>query len=226
MTWRIESRWNRGFTLLEVIIAIALFAIIGAAVAGTMGQMTKLTKKIKLKETTVMSGQVALDRIERDLQMAFNEKVLHSPSFFKASNVGAGPEATFSFLDSDIKTLFEQRTPGLLFAHYFTERDDNGTVKILRATAPSYVGENIKNEPGRLLATGVLEWTLEYYDAQNDLWHSDWDTSAAQTLNTFPKAVRVTIKTVDINLPKEDWKDKALILSTEFLVLNESEIKR
>jgi prepilin-type N-terminal cleavage/methylation domain-containing protein len=217
---------NKGFTLLEVLVSIAIFAIIGASVASTMGQMTKLTKKIKLKEVTVMTGQIALDRIQRDLQMAFHEKVQKSPCFFKASNVGAGPELTFSFIDSELKTLFQSRTPGVVLAHYFTERDDNGTVKILRASGPLYLGENIRNESGSVIATGVLEWTIEYYDVQNDLWHANWDTAAPQTLNAFPRAVRLTLKTVDPLMPKELWKERALTLSTEFLVLNESEIRK
>lgn len=221
-----SMRSTKGFTLLEVLIAIAIFGIIGVAVASTMGQMAKLTKKIKLKEVTIMTGQVALDRIERDLQMAYDEKVRTSPCVFKASNVGAGPEVIFSSFDSELKTLFQARTSGILLVRYFTERADDGTLKILRSAGPLYLGDKIKNESASIVATGVLAWTLEYYDSQNDLWHSDWDTAQPQTLNSFPKAVRLSIKTADTNLPKEQWKDRSLRLTTEFLVLNESEIKK
>ncbi len=87
---------NSGFTLIEILVSIAIFAVIATGLASTMSQMNKLTAKLRIKEATVMSGQIALDRITRDFQMAYNERVQHSPSLFKASDVGAGPEITFS----------------------------------------------------------------------------------------------------------------------------------
>jgi hypothetical protein len=145
--------------------------------------------------------------------------------FFKANNVGAGPELTFSFLDSELKVLFETRTAGVQLVRYFVEKAENGTLNLLRATGSLFEGENIRNTPGSLVATGVLDWKIEYYDAQNDLWHAEWDTASPQNIGAFPKAIRLSLKTVDPALPQTSWKDKALNLSTEFLVLNESEVR-
>ncbi|MDB5036883.1 MAG: ral secretion pathway protein GspJ [Bacteriovoracaceae bacterium] len=220
----LRSQFQKGFTLLEILVSIAIFAIIAAGIAGTMNQMTKLTKKLKVREATILSGQIALDRLQRDLQMAYNEKTQHSPSLFKATNIGTGPEITFSFFDTDIKILFKKRTSGVMLAHYSLEKDDNGTLKLLRAEGPLYLADKIKDEHSSILASGILDLKVEYYDARNDLWQDNWDTAAPATVGAFPTAVRVTITTVNPEIPRDEWKAKNLKLSTEFLILNESEV--
>ena len=74
-----------------------------------------------------------------------------------------------------------------------------------------------------MLATGVLDLKMEYYDAKNDLWQTTWDTDAPATIGAFPKAIRVTIQAIDPTIAKDKWKDQSLILMTEFPVLNETE---
>ncbi len=215
----------RAFTLVEVLVSITIFSIMAVAIAGTIKQIGQITRKVKSRDSTVMSAQVAMARLERDLQLAYNEKLQRTPCLFKSRNVSAGPELTFSVFDSDIKILFRTRTPGVLIVRYYLEKEDDGTMRLMRAEAPLHVGDKIDNQPGSPIATGLTEWKMEYYDGRNDLWSQEWDTSAPTAAGTFPKAARIIFKSVDPSLPKDQWKAKSLMLMTDLIVLNEVEAR-
>jgi len=218
---RVHGR--RAFTLMEIVASISLFSVIALGIASAIRDTAKLSRKLKSREARTLSGQIALDRLQRDLQAAFNERLQNSQTIFKSRNIGAGPELTFSYFDSSIKTLFERRTPGIKVAQYSVENVEGGGLNLYRAEVPLYQGEEIDDAPQRLIASGVMEWELEFYDARNDKWMKEWDTKSRTALNYFPKAVRVILETVDDKLPPDKWKDKSIRFETSFVILNELE---
>jgi len=214
---------NKAFTLLELLAAIALFSVIALGIANTLRDTSKLLGKLQVRAASTLSGQLALNRLQRDLQMAFNEKLQNSPTLFKATETSSRPELTFSFFESPIKTLFVRRTPGIKVAKYTMERADNGTHNLYRSLAPLYGAADIDSTRKQLVAQGVLNFKIKYYDARNDRWLDRWDTSDKATLGYFPKAVQINIQTVDPALPKEQHKKKSLSFQTSFMLLNELE---
>ncbi len=213
-----------GFTLLEVLVSIFLFAIMTMAIVSTMRQTTWLTGKLKVRTSSTLSVEIAMERLQRELQMAFNEKIQGDKTFFKVRETSGAQELTFSYLDSEIKTYISRRSPGLMVARYRLEREEGKeTFKILRAEIPLFDADKLDQQKGHILAEGVLSFKLEFFDARNNAWKKEWDTARKDTTPNFPKAAKVEIETVDTNLPSTEWKDKALKLSTAFLILNELE---
>jgi len=221
-----RSRSRRGFTLLEIIASIALFSIMVVGIASTLGETNRISSRLQIRQKTVASGQIALDRLRRDLQMAFNENVQRSPSFFVVREVGAGQEMTFSYLDSPIKTLFSNRTPGILFASYSLETAGDGTYNLIRSETPLWNAERIDESPSQVLARGILGWRLEMYDFRNDEWIPSWDSAGAQTGGYYPLAVRIRLEVTDPSLPPEQRASRGLVYQTAVMLLNEYMVRR
>ncbi|MBN8555984.1 MAG: hypothetical protein J0L93_11105 [Deltaproteobacteria bacterium] len=207
---------------MEILAALFLFAVMTIGISSTMRETTILTRKVSSREATASSAIIATDRLQKDIQMTFNEPPI---SIFKLLEGGVGSEVTFSFLDTPIKTLFERRTAGLIMANYHLEKVDDGSYKLLRSEVPYYNYEKLRDAPSQIIAEGVLKFRIEAYDHRNDRWLKDWDNKGPNTNGYFPKAVRLLIETVDTSLPKDEWQKKSLTITTDFLILNEIETR-
>lgn len=216
---------RKGFTLLEIVASIFLFSIMTLAIASTMRETGRLTSRVKTREAKTLSIMIALDRLQRDLQMAYLSRNRMDPSGFKLTDGNLGSELLFSYLDSPVKTLYQRRTPGLNFASYKLEKEDNGTFKLIRTEVPFYAKEKMNDAIPQLLASGLLQFKMEAYDIRNSRWLKEWDDKGPATGGYSPVAVRITLEAVDPSLPKEQWKDKSLKIETDFVVLNELEQK-
>lgn len=220
---RINSSSKRGFTLLEIIAAIGLFAVMTLGVVSSLQEMNRLTLKLKSRQASVFSGALAMERLERDISMAYNERIRKSQSFFKWKESSAGPELSFSTFDSELRTLVTRRSPGIIAVRYRLEKEDNGAFTLIRSEAPFNNFEKIDLIKGQSIATGIVKLEYSFYDSQNDLWKKDWDTAAPGNPGVFPKAVKITIESVDPEIPSADWRKKSVHYETTVLVLNEIE---
>lgn len=214
---------THAFTLLEIVAALTLFSLLALGIVHALQENSSLTKKIKQRQATTLSGQIALERLERDLEQAYDERLQGSLTFFKSRESSQGPELSFSFLESPLHTLFERRTSGISALRYTLEKSDNGTLNLLRTSLPLHEKEKIQQSPAQLLATGVLKWELEFYDPRQDLWQKEWDSRSRNTAGRFPLAIRLALETVDPKVLEKDWKQKSLRFETEIMVLNEIE---
>lgn len=215
------------FTLLEILASIFIFAILTLGIASTMKQTTSLTKRVKSREAKTMSSVIALDRLQRELGMAYYGGRVTFPEhvLFKLSEASLGSEIVFSVIDSPIKTLVQRRSPGLLIVQYKLEKEENGTMRLVRLEVPFYDKAKLSEANAQTLATGILQFKLEAYDHRNDRWLKEWDDRGPTTGNYIPKAVRVMLESVDPELPKDQWRSKSFKLQTEIIVLNEWETR-
>lgn len=215
----------KAFTLIEVIASITIFAVIVVGVAFALKQVNRIGSRVKERQASVLSGQLVFDRLQRELSMAFDEKLQASPSLFVLREISNGPELTFSYLDSPSKTLFETRTPGLKIASYTLEKAKNGLFRLIRSETPIYRSDQIAESPSQVLASGVMSWKVECYDRRNDQWREDWDSAGTTTGGYFPYAVRIELEVVDPEVKAEERKSKSLLYRTSILVLNEYEMR-
>lgn len=216
---------TRGFTLLEILASLFIFAVMTIGIASTMKQTTSLARRVKSREAKTMSAMIALDRLQRELQMAYHENLQRTATLFKLTDGSSGAELTFSLLDSPINPLIERRSPGVIIVDYRLEKEEKGTFKLLRKEVPYYEKDKLNEATPQVLASGLLQFKLEAYDYRNDRWVKDWDDKGPSTGGYFPKAVRVILEAVDTDLPSEQWKDKSFKVETELMVLNELETR-
>ena len=69
-----RSRHKRGFTLLEVIVSIAIMAVIGGLTWMTMQSSLKLREVLIHQDTVSRSARVSMDQLKREIKVAFLTK--------------------------------------------------------------------------------------------------------------------------------------------------------
>jgi prepilin-type N-terminal cleavage/methylation domain-containing protein len=71
MTMRTRTHPQTGFTLIEIMLALALMAFVTSLLWGTFAQTAKVKKRIEEAQDRTHSVRVALMRMSREIEMAF-----------------------------------------------------------------------------------------------------------------------------------------------------------
>lgn len=213
----------KAFVLVQLIASIALFAIIMVGISSMMGETSRLTRKLTERQESVTAAQIVLARLQRELSQAFHELSPRAQTLFIARPSREGTELIFSYLDSPLKPLFENRTPGIRMAAYSLERDRNTALKkLMRSEVPWYRSEEIELATPAVMATGIISWDFEFYDLQRDRWVPAWDSIGQEFDGDFPYAIRIRLEVVDPAIEDETQiAQKSLVYQTAFRVFNQ-----
>lgn len=192
----------RGVTLLEIMVALGVLALIGTLIYGALDGMAKSREGITRIGDRYLQGRTALARITRELQSAFVSAHLPvNPALITRSTVFLGTDQ--SNMDRLDFTTFSHRRLARN-AHesdqseisYFTSRDPNvsGKMDIVRREDASIDLEPTKGGPVLVLAEDVSELEFRYFDPMTQQWTDSWDSSAAAgQLGRLPSQVKVSL---------------------------------
>lgn len=219
MKFNFES--SRAFVLIQLLAAITLFAVIMLGISSMMSETTRLTRKLKERQESVMSAQSVISRLQRELTQAFDEQNRRGKTLFIARGASEGTELIFSYLDSPIRPLFENRTPGIKVVAYSLERARNSKVKkMLRSEVPLYDSDKIEQAVSAVVARGIVSWEFQFYDKRRDRWVDEWDSLDREFNGDFPAAIKLKLEAID---PKADEavENKSLVYQIAFNVLNQ-----
>ncbi len=187
----------RGFTLLEVIIAMAITAAIGAMTLGAFRQVDRAGEIARAQGDRYAAARLALTRLTRETSMAFLSE------HYDRSRLRERP------------TLFQGREDELLFttfAHQRLARDaresDQAVVEYTLAADPEHPGQEalfrrekprIDEEPERggrrdLVADHVSGFRIRYWDARRKDWVREWSTRSTERAAELPSRVRFELE--------------------------------
>ncbi len=196
-------RSDRGFTLLEVLVALALLVILSAALYGTYFSLMRGREIAVVKMEARRELSTTLDQLNRELSAAFyntNNKRLHfvveDRDFF------GKPASTLDF------TFIAPPVGGTLPASdqvraIYTAGEKDKKLTLARQAQDLYMKVDSLPYPQMMELEGFL---VECYDGNE--WVRTWDTVLNSTL---PKAVRVTLmvkdgeKTVNFSTTTKLW---------------------
>lgn len=174
-----------GFTLLEIVVALAIVAVIFAGLYGTYHGALESTEAVESGRELDQAGRLVLSRLAADLQSLYlfksgetaesSSSTPGSESFGPAS--GARPVAEFA---TTAHLGFEETSPGqgINRVSYVLakEAEDDRYYRLLRLETP-YADLGVKSQQTSLeLADMVEELVLTYVDADGRRlpgWNSD-----------------------------------------------------
>ena len=175
LTNLLKERNNRGYTLVEMLIAIAIVAIITSSISAAIMQSISVSAANKNSMQAIKQVENALHWIDRDAQQAWaSEDLLTSPNTFHWIDNTQLPVqehlVTYNW-DSDAQTLYREDTEG-------------GTVvqeSSLIATNISALTWNCaKNSEGKYLLTVNITASVEGYKPAEE----------SRTLLVMPRVAR------------------------------------
>jgi len=191
---------KRGFTLIEVILALAISAIVLAAISGVFYSAMRLRDRTSgaLDESAPLHQTFTI--LRRDFEAAIPPgSTLPLAGDFKAQPLGGGNgnqaaqvqlfTTTGNINDrvpwGDIQeVLYELRDPTI------ASRNSNGR-DLIRTVTRNLLSTGAQEADEQWLMGNVQSFQLSCYDGQN--WRDNWDTSMGDTNLPFAVKIRISV---------------------------------
>ena len=190
-----------GFTLLEVMIAMSILAMMSLLLYTSMSQTMVGKEETEKRDDLHHSVALAFNKMASDLQMAF---LVPGTEFLgtdgSRKTVFKGTEEKMDFPSFSHVRYFKD-VPETNFGEvgYFLEdsKEEAGGKILMRREAK--ILDDKPEEGGSVepLVEGIKELRLEYYDPNKKEWQKGWDSSQLENSHRLPRAVRIEIKVGD-----------------------------
>ncbi|MFH1018153.1 MAG: prepilin-type N-terminal cleavage/methylation domain-containing protein [Pseudomonadota bacterium] len=197
---------ERGFTLLEVVLATLILSIIATltwgALSATFRTQTTITERTALAEV----GTAALSKIRDDLSQAFMVESIFQLSYFKGESSGDRDKMSFTSFTHDRSgpNTHEGDQAEIV---YDTESDTTTRLNHLRRkeTRDFWPLDNKAEGDTVVLAKNIVSFHLEYSDGET--FKTTWDSRGDENRNKLPKAVRAVLVLRDERGREETYED-------------------
>lgn len=198
---------TRGFTLLEILIAIFIFAVIATTIFGSYNLIFSSTGALDSGIAIYESARNCLSRMTVDLQSvyvafpsAYTPEVGTSPDLYRFAGdtvtIGAAGFPRLRFTSLAHVAFDKSRSEGIAEIVYYVRPGEDGTFSLRRADA-LYPYEPFREKgTDPILCENLKSLKFTYYDAQGvdtDRWDSDSDDVQYAT----PRAVGIALEIGD-----------------------------
>lgn len=188
---------RQGFTLLEVMIAVAITAAMAVMTLGAFSQEDKAQQLTRDQGDRYAGAELALSRMAREVSMAFLSEHYDKNRLRERPTVFVGQEDELLFCT---------------FAHQRLARDaresDQSVVEYTLESDPEHSGERalfrrekarIDEEPDRggrkdLVADHLGARRLQYWDPKKNDWVREWSTKSVDHPSELPTRVRFELE--------------------------------
>jgi general secretion pathway protein J len=209
-------RAPRGFSLLEVMIAVAITAVIGAMAAGVFQQVDHAASLARDQAERYAGARLALTRLSRELSMAFlsehydRGRFRDRPTFFK----GQEDKLLFSTM-AHVRLVQDAKESDQSLVEYLVERDPvSGSDALFRREKVRLDDEPDRGGRKDLVATHVKGLSLQYWDLKRKEWVREWSTRTPEKLNELPTRVRMVLEVTLADGRTEKFSTQARVAIT------------
>ncbi len=193
-----EEKENRGFTLVELLLAIFIFSIVVSTVYGSYRVTFDLVSHTGQKMAIAGRASVVLERITEDLSSLVQ---MNGGGLTGEQHEDSGMRGdSLSFVSAvHIGLTKGDDLDGYSLVQYSVEVDeDTGLLKLYRSGSPLLPGTNGDDIESRkyLLCDGLKEVKFSYFNdegVESDEWRSQEDETATEN-QSFPVMVIVVLQ--------------------------------
>jgi len=210
-----------GFTLLEVLVAVAIMGMVMVLVTGSSRQMLGAKDRVEKRDELFQAGRVALRKISSDLSVAFLTKANSAEGsssdnqwkiFFIAQDKGDQDGVRFTSLNHlRLREGAKESDETRIAYEVGVSLDETRQLSVIRREDPWLDTKTELEGKGYPLIENIKTFELEYYDDRKDEWTKDWNTEQIDWKEKLPYAVRITISLAD---PDSEDDDDVIVLST------------
>lgn len=186
----------RGFTLLEMLVATAMVAMLAGSLYASLHIAFKARQSALASVEGVRKASLSIDLIQADLQSAMIPNGVLAGAFVGSSSGGllqgaAGDTLAFYAAAMDIEPGADVGVGDIKKIEYSCEAaSDAQDLVLVRRITTNLLAPTTLEPKEEVLCRGVRAFTVKYYDGS--AWQDNWDSTVQN--NVLPKAVEVTIE--------------------------------
>ena len=204
MTMRSPKQTQHGFTLVEIMLALALMALLTSILWGTLAQTAKVKKRIEQAQDRTHTVRVALMRMSREIEMAYvafeATGTQERRTMFSGTSHNDFDELRFSWF-GHLRFRADQAEGDTALVTYFSQPDpdDSMLTNLMRRETRRLEAKDPKLIPGEtyILCPAISRLKFAYYDYKQKDWREEWDTTTADGLTYLPTQVRISLTVLD-----------------------------
>lgn len=181
---------NKGFTLLEVLVATVIGAFVAATAVGTLRAVTASREKIASHIAAMSEIRFAGNLLRRDLNCIYRDK---KAANVKLTGMPTGAEEEMTSVLTFLTVSRAQARPSypegdVCEVEYFLRQEDDQSALMRRLDPYPYKREE-KGGIVYIVAENIIAFGVRFFDAENNEWQTEWPEDAL----SLPQMVRVTL---------------------------------
>jgi len=217
-------RRARGFTLIEVVIAVGITAMMGALIAAAFQSGYRAKELVESEADRYRALRTGTDRMVREISAAF---VSDHYDFRRYRDQNDRPS---NFIGTRDRLLFTSMAHQRLYAD--AKESDQMVVEYYAKSAPTRGGQTLMNLMRRedslldermdrggtedVLIEGIKRIDFAYWDSDKKDWVDEWDTRRIEKKSILPVRVRISVYAVDETGREARYVTQArIVLNTE-----------
>ncbi len=192
----------RAFTLIEVLVAIAIFAMISTLIMTSFSSLQRSKEGVRRISERYRQGRMALSRMSRELQSAYishhvpiDPNLLVWRTAFIAERDDPADRVSFVAFAHRRLDRDAHESDQMEVSYYSLPSDqDDGSYDLIRRFSPKIDLEPETGGRAQVLATDIESLRFQYLDALTGLWSEDWDsTEAIRQYDRLPLQVKIDL---------------------------------
>jgi general secretion pathway protein J len=193
-------RQEAGLTLIEVMVAIAVFSIVAITIWTATSQTARTRDIVTQVHDRYHQVRVAMEMIKRDLSGSFlsRHRALNEPSHdpvFIGRDHGDEDRVDFASFNHQRRYLDAKESDQCEVAYFIADDPEiRGQKNLVRRTSPILDLEPLEGGQYLTLVEDVVSFNLSYFDIEMNDWQDNWDTSdETAEANLLPHQVRINL---------------------------------
>jgi len=213
-----------GFTLLEVMIAVAVLGLIGGLTWKSFDAASDLKSRIERAEERDQTVRGAMNRIAREVSMAFlsehydRKRFRERPTRFVIKDGRREADLTFTSFGNERLAIDAKEGDQALFEYKLgPDPEVSGRRNLYRRVKPILDEDPDRGGQTAVLAEDVVAFSVEAWDAKDRAWRPEWDTNSPQQSGgpiLMPSRVRISLTVKD-----EQGKDRLYTTQSNIMLL-------
>lgn len=221
---------RHGFTLIEVLVSMAILSFIMVAVWSSTSQSLDAKERFERRDAIYHQGRVAMRKLGNDLAMAFLIRApgarisLTAEGLPTTTDVAMRPRPITFFVGEDRGERDALRFTSLSNLRLFRNAkeseqvkvaytvvavpDEPGVFNLVRTYSPVIDEKDTVEGNSYAVAEGIREFNVEYYDERKQEWVRTWNSTLIDWQDRLPRAARMTISFPD---PDDDRQSIVMV---------------
>jgi general secretion pathway protein J len=192
---------QRGMTMIEVIVAVAVLAMVAVLVHGVIDSLSRGKKAEAMRADRVHAGREALQRIVRDLSSAYlsmhvnaNQSLITGKTAFVGQNSSPFDRLDFTAF-AHLRTDRDAHESDQAEVGYFARKDpDSDRMDLVRREQTPIDFEPTRGGLVDVLAEDIELFDVRYFDPKTGIWGETWDsTQVTGQPARLPLEVEITL---------------------------------